>query len=80
MVRCGESFHRSVTEVWIMRAVFVFATVVIALLLGIVAAASESHLLIRALIVGYIPAMWGVSHLIERVTGRDMWDFSAPYQ
>jgi hypothetical protein len=61
------------------RAVFVLATVVIALLLGIVAAGSDSRLLIGALLVGYVPALWSVSHLIERVTGRDLWDFGPPY-
>jgi hypothetical protein len=62
-----------------MRAVFVLATVVITLLFGIVAAGSESRLLIGALIVGYVLTVWCVSSLIERVTGRDLWDFGAPY-
>ena len=61
-----------------MRAVFVLTTVVVALALGVVAAASESRLLIRTLIVGFVPAIWAVSHAIERLTGRDMWHFSAP--
>lgn len=68
-----------VDEVRIMRAVFVLTIVVLALALGVVAAASESHLLIRALIVGFVPAIWGVWHSVERLTGRDMWHFSAPY-
>ena len=62
-----------------MRAVFVLTTVVLALALGVVAATSESHLLIGALIIGFVPVIWGVSRLLERVTGRDMWSFSAPY-
>ena len=61
-----------------MRAVFVLTTVVVALALGVAAAASESRLLIRTLIVGFVPVMWAVSHAIERLTGRDMWHFSAP--
>ena len=52
-----------------MRAVFVLTTVVFALALGVVAAASESRLLIRALIVGFVPAIWAVSHVVERLTG-----------
>jgi hypothetical protein len=63
-----------------MRAVFVLTTVVLALALGIVAAASDSPLLIRALIVGFVPMMWAVSHAIERLAaGRDVWHFTAPY-
>ena len=62
-----------------MRPVFVLTTVLVALALGVVAAASESRLLIRTLIVGFLPVTWAVSHAIERVAGRDMWHFSAPY-
>lgn len=61
-----------------MRAVFVLTTVVVALALGVTAAASESRLLIRTLIVGFVPVIWAASHAIERVTGRDLWHFSAP--
>jgi len=61
-----------------MRAVFVLTTVVLAL--GVVAAASDSPLLVRALIVGFVPMMWAVSHAIERLAaGRDVWHFTAPY-
>ena len=62
-----------------MRAVFVFTIVVLALALGVVVGASESRLLTRTLIVGFVPVIWAVSHAIERFTGRDMWHFSAPY-
>ena len=40
---------------------------------------SESRLLMRALIIGFVPAIWAASHVVERLTGRDMWHFSAPY-
>ena len=65
-----------------MRAAFVLATVVFALALSVVAAASESRLLIRALVIGFVPAMWGVQRVLERLTGRDMWSFSParPYR
>ena len=62
-----------------MRTVFVLTTVVFALALGVVAAASESRLLIGALIVGFVPAIWAALHVVERLTGRDMWQFGAPY-
>ena len=62
-----------------MRAVFVLTTVAVALALGVAAAASESRLLTRMLIVGFVPVIWAVLHAIERGTGRDMWHFSAPY-
>jgi hypothetical protein len=62
-----------------MRAVFVLTTIMLALALGIIAAASESRLLIRVLVIGFVPVAWGVSHVLERLTGRDMWHFTAPY-
>jgi hypothetical protein len=55
-----------------MRAAFVLTTVVLALTLGVLAAASESRLAMRALVVGFVPAIWGVSNLFERLTGRDI--------
>jgi hypothetical protein len=61
-----------------MRAIFVFTVVIIALALGAVVGASESRLLTRTLVVGFIPVMWALSYAIERVSGRDMWHFSAP--
>ena len=62
-----------------MRAVFVLTAVVFALALGVVSGASESRLLIRALIIGVVPVIWALSHVVERLMGRDMWHFSAPY-
>jgi hypothetical protein len=62
-----------------MRALFVSTTVALALAFAITAAASESRLLVRALIVGFVPAIWAVSHVFERLRGRDLWHFTAPY-
>lgn len=62
-----------------MRAIFVLTTVILALTLGVVAGTSENRLWIRALIIGIVPAMWGVSRAVERLTERDMWHFGAPY-
>jgi hypothetical protein len=62
-----------------MRAGFVLTTIVLAVALGVIAAASESRLLTRAVVVGFVPALWAVSHLLEWLTGRDMWSFTAPY-
>jgi len=62
-----------------MRTGFVLTTMVIALTLGIAAGASESRLLTRLLIIGFIPAIWAASRLVEWLMGREMWHFSAPY-
>jgi hypothetical protein len=62
-----------------MRAVFILTTVVLALALGILTAVSESGLLMAAVAVGFVSVIWGVSHLLERLTGGDMWHFTAPY-
>ena len=61
-----------------MRTAFVLTTIALALALGIVAGTSDSPVLTRALIIGFAPAIWAASHLVERLTGRDMWHFTAP--
>lgn len=62
-----------------MKPLFILTTVGVALALGVISAATESRLLLRIAIVGFMPTMWAVSHAIEHVTGRGMWHFSAPY-
>ena len=62
-----------------MRTAFVLTTIVLALALGIVAGISDSRMLTRALIIGFVPVIWAASHVVERLTGRDMWHFTAPY-
>jgi hypothetical protein len=62
-----------------MRTGFAVTTIVLALALGIIAGASESRLLTRAIVIGLVPAIWAVSHALEWLTGRDMWYFTAPY-
>jgi len=62
-----------------MRTTFVLTTIVLALALGIIAGISESRVLTRALIIGFVPAIWAASYVVERLTGRDMWHFTAPY-
>jgi hypothetical protein len=62
-----------------MRTGFVLSTIVLALALGIIAGISESRLLTRALIIGFAPAVWAASLAIERLTGRDLWHFTARY-
>ena len=61
-----------------MRTAFVLTTIVLALALGIIAGISESRVLTRALIIGFPPAIWAASHVVERLMGRDMWHFTAP--
>jgi hypothetical protein len=63
-----------------MRAAFVLTAVVLALALGISAAASESRLLMGTLVIGFVPAMWSLSCVFERLAGADLWRFSAPYE
>ena len=62
-----------------MRTTFVLTTIVLALVLGVIAGISESRVLTRALIIGFAPAMWVASHVLERLTGRDMWLVTSPY-
>ena len=62
-----------------MRTAFALTTIVLALALGIIAGIAESRLFTRALIIGFAPGIWAASHVVERLTGRDMWHFTAPY-
>jgi hypothetical protein len=62
-----------------MRAIFVVTTVLVALASGVVAAASDSRLLLRMLIIGFIPMLGAASYAAERLTGGDLWQFRAPY-
>ena len=62
-----------------MRIAFVSTSIVLALALGIVAGASDSRLLTRTLVIGFIPAIWAVSHVLARLRGRGLWHFAAPY-
>src|SRR3954467_5908856 len=62
-----------------MRTAFVLTTIVLALALGVIAGVVESRLLTRALIIGLVPALWAALHVVERLTGRDLWHFTAPY-
>jgi len=61
------------------KAAFVMGTVVLALALGVGAAWSDSRLLVAVATMGMAPLVWGASHLIERLTGRDLWHSAAPY-
>jgi hypothetical protein len=62
-----------------MRPSFMLTTIVLALALGIIAGASESRLLTRALVIGFVPAFWAAVHVLERLTSRKMWHLTAPY-
>ncbi len=61
-----------------MRSGFVFTTILLALALGAVAGASESRLLTRAFVIGFVPAIWALWHAVEWLTGRGLWHFTAP--
>jgi hypothetical protein len=63
-----------------MRAGVVLTTIALGLALGIIAGLSESHLLTRGLIIGFAPAIWAASHVVARLTRRDIWHFTAPYE
>ena len=62
-----------------MRTASVTYAVVLAFAMGAAAALFESRLLIATVTIGMVPLIWGASHVIERLTGRELWRFSAPY-
>jgi hypothetical protein len=61
------------------RAAFVVGTAVLALALGVGAAISDSRLFVVIATMGMASLIWGAAHLVERLTGRDLWHFSPPY-
>lgn len=61
-----------------MRALFMLTTVVLAVALG-VASRWLAPAVATILVIGFSAAVWLISHALERMLGRDIWDFSAPY-
>ena len=58
----------------------VFIGVAAALGVGVITSASGASATTAGLIaVGFLPLMWALTHAIERLVGRDIWHYSAPY-
>ena len=58
----------------------VFIGVAAALGVGLITSASGASGTTAGLIaVGFVPLMWALTHAIERLIGRDIWHYSAPY-
>jgi hypothetical protein len=62
-----------------MRASFLLTTLMLALGFGIVSAVTGSGLVTGALLIGLLAVTWGMWRAVERVTGKDLWHFRAPY-
>jgi hypothetical protein len=62
------------------QTLVLFVGVAAALGVSYLAAASGASMRTAGLIaVGFVPLLWALGHLIERVIGRGIWDFAAPY-
>jgi hypothetical protein len=62
------------------QAVVVFIGVVLALAVGIFAGTwYVNSALVGWLAIGLVPVMWGLMHLVERLIGRGIWNYTAPY-
>ena len=62
------------------QAVVVFIGLVFALAIGVVAGTwYASSRLAGWLAIGSVPVLWGLLYFIERVIGRDIWHYTAPY-
>jgi hypothetical protein len=62
------------------QTLVLFIGVASALGVGLLTAASGASLRSAGLIaVGFVPFMWAVTYVIERIIGRDIWDYAAPY-
>jgi hypothetical protein len=57
-----------------------FIGVATALAVGLLTAASGVTLKAAGFIaLGFVPVMWALTHLTERVIGHEIWHYSAPY-
>jgi hypothetical protein len=62
------------------QTLVLFIGVASALGVGLLTAASGASLRSAGLIaLGFVPLMWAVTFVIERIIGRDIWDYAAPY-
>ena len=62
------------------QVLVVFAGLSIALSVGVLAGMLElSAPLVGWLAIGSVPVMWTLLYLTERVIGRDIWHYTAPY-
>ena len=62
------------------QAVVVFIGVAFALAAGVLAGAWYGDSPLAGWVaVGSVPVLWGLMYVIERVTGREIWRYTAPY-
>jgi hypothetical protein len=62
------------------QTLVVFTGVTIALALGITTVALGASLRVAGwMAIGLVPFMWALLHLIERLLGREIWHYTAPY-
>ena len=62
------------------QAVVVFIGVAFALAAGALAGAWYGDSPLAGWVaVGSVPVLWGLMYVIERVTGREIWRYTAPY-
>lgn len=62
------------------QTLVVFVGVAITLVLGITTAVWGASLRAAGWIaIGFVPITWALLHLIERLIGREIWRYSAPY-
>ena len=62
------------------QALVVFIGLAVALVIGILAGTVEMAALHAGwLAIGLLPVIWTLLYLIERVMGKDVWNYAAPY-
>jgi hypothetical protein len=62
------------------QTIVVFIGVAAALGASAVAVASGASMrAVGFIAVGFVPLMWALTHLIEKLIRRDVWEYSAPY-
>jgi hypothetical protein len=52
---------------------------VLALALGVIAGFWDHRVFMRVLVIGFVPVIWGVSRVLERIKGHAIWRIRAPY-
>ena len=62
------------------QALVVFIGLTIALIAGVLSGTSEVNARLAAwMAIAVVPVMWRLLYLTERVIGREIWQYTAPY-
>jgi hypothetical protein len=76
----GNTSHKKEVTIVGVQTLVVFVGLAIALLVGILVGTLEVSVgPVGWLIIGTVPVVWGLLYVTERLIGRPIWHYTAPY-